>query len=80
MLSGCITTAPVVYKFPEVPAQLAEPCVELRRVAEDEQRLSVLLETVTDNYAKYHECAVKLRGWNEWYNFNRDLINSIKTD
>lgn len=78
MLSGCITAAPVVYKFPEVPQQLREACAELATVQDQEQQLSELLKTVTDNYSKYHECAVKQRGWVEWYEFNKNLINNIK--
>jgi hypothetical protein len=41
-------------------------------------KASELLETVVDNYGACHETAEKLRGWQEWYNTQKKIHESIK--
>ena len=66
LLTGCVTAVPVTPKFPSAPDVLTTECSKLKEATEG-STLSEFTKTVTDNYMKYHECAAKIRGWNEWY-------------
>jgi len=41
-------------------------------------KASELLETVVDNYGTCHETAEKLRGWQEWYQTQKKIFESLK--
>jgi hypothetical protein len=67
LLSGCsITAVPVTPKFPEAPSTLLEKCAALKEVAEDAS-LTDFTKIVVENYVLYHECKIKVEGWNDWY-------------
>ncbi len=67
LLAGCsITAVPVAPKFPEAPATLLEKCADLKEATEG-MSLTEFTKTVVENYVLYHECKVKVEGWNEWY-------------
>ena len=66
LLSACSTVVPVKQKFPEAPATLLEKCAALKEVAEDAS-LTDFTKIVVENYVLYHECKVKVEGWNDWY-------------
>jgi hypothetical protein len=57
-LTGCIST-PVKHAFPTPPPIIIERCPDLNKIAEDEEKLTEFLKTVTSNYMLYHECAAK---------------------
>lgn len=76
-LAGCSTTAPVVMKFPEVPAEMLEACPNLK-LAEQSPKLSDMLTTVTQNYEQYKECQIKQDSWTEWYSNQKKIFESIK--
>jgi hypothetical protein len=66
-LTGCSTVVPVAAKFPDAPGKLvSEPCPNLNKL-KDDAALSDIARTVTENYTRYYECAVKLDAWIEWY-------------
>ena len=67
MLAGCQTVIPVKPQFPTAPVELLQPCVELKKLPNNNQKLSVLVESVVDNYSLYHECKIKHDNWIEWY-------------
>lgn len=77
ILTGC-STAPVVMKFPEVPAELMKKCEDLEKVPADTKQLSVTAEVVIRNYSRYHDCRIKNEGWHEWYNANKKIYESVK--
>lgn len=78
LLAGCFgTTAPVKRNFPEVPQELMTVCPELKQTEKTEQ-LSKVITTVTENYALYHECRVKLDNWIIWYNTQKKIFDSVK--
>jgi starvation-inducible outer membrane lipoprotein len=77
LLTGC-STAPVVVKFPEVPEALMQKCEELEKVPADTKQLSVTTEVVIRNYSRYHNCRIKMEGWQEWYQSNKKIYESIK--
>lgn len=66
LLSGCTTD--VRRDFPPIPNSLEQGCPELDLLTEDTDKLSEMLKVVTTNYAKYHECKIKVDTWIEWYN------------
>jgi hypothetical protein len=41
-------------------------------------KASELLEAVVDNYGTCHETAEKLRGWQEWYQTQKKIFESLK--
>jgi hypothetical protein len=78
VLAGCSTTAPVVMKFPNVPAELTVPCPELQKVPVGTEELSKVLGVVTKNYAQYHECSAKFEAWIEWHSTQKKIYESLK--
>lgn len=76
MLTGCIHTAvPLTPKFPDAPDTLRAKCDKLKEATEN-MTLSEYTKTVVDNYMKYHECAVKVEGWNDWYNKQKKIFET----
>ena len=68
-LSGCAATqvaVPVAVPFPTVPETLVQECEKLRQLPQA-AKLSDIMITITENYMKYHECSLKIKGWNSWY-------------
>lgn len=77
LLTGC-GLLPVERKFPAVPAELKEKCVELNQLPEGTQKLSEVLTTVTKNYSEYHLCKNKVDMWNEWYNTQKKIFDEVE--
>jgi hypothetical protein len=76
LISAC-AAVPVKIKFPEVPGELQEPCPVLGQVDPKDHTLSGLLEVVTGNYALYYECKNRTNGWQQWYQEQRKIYESI---
>ena len=76
LLTGCVAT-PVAREFPAVPVNLTTACDALADVPATD-RLSVVLATVTKNYSQYKECSIKVDSWNEWYNEQKKIFDSVK--
>ena len=77
LLAGCLTT-PVKRTFPEVPQDLKVACPSLEEVDPSTSKLSEVVRVVTDNYAQYHECRVKVDAWIEWYSTQKQIFDSVK--
>jgi len=73
-LSAC-GLIPAKPKWPDVPPQLTERCPELNTV--ETEQLSVLLDTVVDNYSLYHNCAANVEYWNYWYSEQKRIYEEI---
>jgi len=78
LLTGCSTTVPVVAKFPEAPQSLKENCATLKKIEGEQVSIVDLHKTVIDNYTTYHECVIKVEGWNEWHKKQKEIFESIK--
>lgn len=78
LLAGCSTTVPVKRNFPSVPDELIVACPELKEVAEGTTKLSEVLVVVTDNYASYKECQIKVDLWVEWYKTQKKIFDEVK--
>ena len=80
LLTGCGTTVPVARKFPEAVPALQEKCPSLSTIESNGKEVSItdMLKTVVKNYGSYYECANKVNGWNEWYDNQRKIFESVK--
>jgi len=78
LLTGCLATAPVVPKWPDVPKELMETCPDLKTVEASNDKLSVVLDTVADNYKEYYQCKDKVNDWIIWYNGQQKLWKTLK--
>ena len=76
-LTGCSTTVPVTAKFPEASNTIQQQCPPLQKL-KDDAKLSDVANTVTINYSTYYECAVKVDGWIEWYEAQKQIFESVK--
>lgn len=76
VISGC-SLIPGKPEWPVAPETLTKPCPELKLVPQTE-KLSVVIDTVVDNYALYHECQAKVDGWNEWYQKQKKIYEGIE--
>jgi PBP1b-binding outer membrane lipoprotein LpoB len=75
VLTGCATPIPVTVKFPDAPEVLKQQCPQLKTIPTETTVFSELTKTVTENYTTYYECAVKLDGWIEWYNVQKEIFD-----
>ena len=78
LLIGCSTTVPVKPNFPEVPQVLKERCESLKKIEGDKVAITEMLKVVIHNYTLYHECSTKVDGWNEWYESQKKIYESVK--
>jgi hypothetical protein len=78
LLTGCLATAPVVPKWPEVPKELLESCPDLKTLAPDNTKLSTIIETVTDNYQQYYNCKDNVDSWIMWYKGQQEIWKTLK--
>jgi hypothetical protein len=79
-LAGCSIVTPVKRNFPDAVPALQEKCPGLSTVESTGKEVSItdLLKTVVKNYGSYYECANKVDGWNEWYDNQRKIFESVK--
>lgn len=78
LLTGCFGTAPIKPKFPDVPQALKERCENLKKIEGDSVAITEMLKVIIQNYAMYYECSTKVEGWQEWYNEQKKIYESIK--
>lgn len=78
VLVGCSTAVPVKQEFPVAPAVLLERCPELLVVDDGKNSLRDMLKTVIQNYSLYYQCAEKTQGWQEWYQQQKRIHDSVR--
>lgn len=76
LLSGC-SLFPTKREFPPVPNDLKERCPNLKATPPT-TKLSEVISVVKENYSEYHECAEKVDSWNEWYDKQKKIYDSVK--
>jgi hypothetical protein len=78
-LVGCASQpVPVVSPFPSIPDDLKIACPDLKTVDEKTQKLSDIVDTVSDNYKTYYDCKARVDDWNEWYATQKNIHDKIK--
>lgn len=65
-------------KFPTAPDEIMAACPDLSLVNSTTDKLSAVVDVVTDNYAQYQYCQVKVNGWIKWYNTQKVIFDSVK--
>ena len=78
LLSGCSTTVPVRQKFPEAVKELQERCPELKKIEGENVPITDMLKVVIQNYNTYYQCSNRVDGWNEWYEEQKKIFESVK--
>ena len=76
-LAGC-QSVPVVPKWPDAPKELLEACPDLKTVDPKNDKLSTILESVTDNYKQYYDCKANVDDWIEWYKGQQKIWETLK--
>jgi hypothetical protein len=80
LLAGCSVSTPVKRNFPDAVPALQEKCPGLSTIENTGKEVTItdMLKTVVKNYGSYYECANKIDGWNEWYDKQRKIFESVK--
>jgi len=78
LLAACSTAVPVKPKFPDAPKALTERCESLKKIEGDKVAITEMLKVVVQNYTLYYECSTKVEGWNEWYEGQKKIYESVK--
>jgi hypothetical protein len=60
------------------PNGAIERCDSLRKIEGDKVAITEMLKVVVQNYGMYYECAAKVDGWNDWYQEQKRIYESIK--
>jgi len=76
-LSGC-TAVPVMPNWPDVPKELLEACPDLSTVDANNDKLSTVIEVVSDNYKQYYDCKAKADDWITWYTGQQKIWKMLK--
>jgi hypothetical protein len=69
---GCSST-PTIPKFPDVPTEFLQHCLQLKSVDINDPSIVTLSRTIVKNYATHHQCSNKVDAWIEWYNKQKKI-------
>jgi hypothetical protein len=78
LIAGCSTTVPVTQKFPNATPELMKKCESLRKVEGEKVAITEMLKVIVQNYSLYYECSTKVDGWQDWYNEQKKIFDSVK--
>ena len=81
ILGGCSFMRPVLImpEFPKPVKELTEKCRELQMIEGDTVAITDMLKTVVNNYTLYHQCSLKVDGWNDWYVEQKKNYDEVKS-
>lgn len=71
---------PIAPQWPEVPAELKKKCEALKTVAGDKVSLTDMMKVIVENYTLHYECSTKVDGWNDWYNSQKKVYETVVPD
>jgi len=79
LLTACANTGPKVsMSFPDAPDDLKVACPDLTAIPDNTTKLSDAIGVVGSNYSTYYECKLRVDSWNEWYNNQKQIHDSVK--
>ena len=82
LLAGCsgFKSPPtsVSQPWPDVPPTLTQRCPDLKTIDPNTDKLSDVLNAVTDNYSQYYICSGQVEDWIDWYNTQKRIYESTK--
>jgi hypothetical protein len=64
--------------WPEAPVNLLEPASNLKPLPEDKKTLTDLIENANENFGTYYQIKSKYEAWQEWYNSQKKVYESVK--
>ena len=64
--------------WPEAPANLLEQASNLQPLPEDKKTLTDLIQNANENYGTYYQIKSKYEAWQEWYNSQKKIYESVK--
>lgn len=71
---------PIAPQWPEVPAELKKKCEALKTVTGDKVSLTDMMKIIVENYTHYYECSAKVDGWNNWYESQKKVYETVVPD
>lgn len=77
VVAGCSTPVPITTPFPIPPEVLMEQCGPLQTIDKESVLLSEFLQTVRNNYEKYHNCANLVKEWQEWHKEQKIIYDKL---
>ena len=80
-IAGCGFSKPVLVmpEFPKPVKELTEKCNELKLIEDDAVAITEMLKTIVHNYTLYHQCSLKVDGWNDWYVEQKKIYDEAKS-
>lgn len=64
--------------WPEAIPSLMEPASNLDTLPEDKRTLTDLIQNANENFGKYYQLKEKYEAWQEWYNAQKQIYESVK--
>lgn len=64
--------------WPEAPSSLTEPADNLDPLPADKKNLTDLIQNANENFDKYYQLKEKYEAWQDWYNTQKKIYESIK--
>jgi len=64
--------------WPAAVPILMEPASNLNPLTEDKKTLTDLIENANENFGKYYQLKEKYEMWQEWYNTQKKIYESVK--
>jgi hypothetical protein len=55
-----------------------EPASNLTPLPEDKKSLTDLIQNANENFGKYYQLKEKYEAWQEWYNTQKQIYESVK--
>ncbi len=82
-ISGCSLfqkPVPIAPQWPDVPLQLKKKCEELKTIAGEKISVTDMMKVIVENYALHYQCSTKVEGWNEWYEEQKKIYETVVPD
>lgn len=83
MLSGCSMfqqPVPIAPQWPDAPNELKKKCEALKTIVGDKVSITDMMKVVVENYTLHYECSAKVDGWNEWYESQKKVYETVVPD
>lgn len=81
VIAGCGFNKPILMmpEFPTPIKELTEKCNELKLIEGDQVAITDMLKTIVHNYTLYHQCSLKVDGWNDWYVEQKKIYDDLRS-
>ena len=65
-------------EFPSAPSSLTESADNLDPLPSDKKTLADLIQNANENFGKYYQLKEKYEAWQNWYNTQKQIYESVK--